>query len=136
MSARIMSVVAMVFTLGAAVASQTCAAATTASNTIHEYDTDNDKTLDLAEVKAAASAHFDKLNKDTDGTLDPTEVKGIIGVKAFKAADTDNDGTLSKDEYLSLVERLFNKADVDKDGTLNARELKSRTGQRLQLLIA
>ncbi len=37
---------------------------------VSKYDTDNDKSLDLAEVKAAASAHFDKLNKDGDTTLE------------------------------------------------------------------
>ena len=35
---------------------------------------DSDKTLDLAEVKAAAAAHFDKLNKDSDDTLDAKEL--------------------------------------------------------------
>jgi hypothetical protein len=31
---------------------------------VSKYDKDNDKSLDLNEVTAAASAHFDKLNKD------------------------------------------------------------------------
>ena len=41
-----------------------------ATATVSKYDKDHDKTLDLAEVKAAASAHFSKLDKDGDGTLD------------------------------------------------------------------
>jgi Ca2+-binding EF-hand superfamily protein len=86
-------------------------------------------------VKSAASAHFDKLDKDKDGTLDANEVKSVIGAKAFKAADPDNDGTLSKEEYLALVEKLFTKTDVDKDGTLDAKELKSEAGHRLRRLI-
>jgi hypothetical protein len=60
-----------------------------------------DMTLDLAEVKTAASAHFDKLNQDGDSTLEAAEVKGVIGTKLFNLADPDHDGTISKDEYLA-----------------------------------
>jgi hypothetical protein len=102
---------------------------------VAKYDKDNDRTLDLAEVKAAAAAHFDKLNKDSDSTLESKEVKGVIGPKAFAAADTDHDGSLSKDEYLALVTKLFNRADADHDGTLSASELKSKSGQALKRLI-
>lgn len=107
----------------------------TAGDVVSKYDTDNDKTLSVAEVKAAAAAHFDKLNKDSDTTLEANEVKHVLGRKAFKEADTDNDGTLSKDEYLALVEKLFKRADVDHDGTLNAAELRSKSGQELKRLI-
>jgi hypothetical protein len=86
-------------------------------------------------VKAAATAHFDKLNKDSDDTLDANEVKGVIGARIFKAADPDNDGTLSKDEYLALVAKLFDKADVDHDGTIDAKELASKSGHALRRLI-
>ncbi|HEY1899429.1 MAG TPA: hypothetical protein VGG49_06540 [Steroidobacteraceae bacterium] len=85
--------------------------ADTPSAVVSKYDKDNDHTLDLAEVKAAASARFDRLNKDADSTLDMREVKGVIGAKAFAAADTDHDGTLS------------------------AKELSSKTGQKLKRLI-
>jgi Ca2+-binding EF-hand superfamily protein len=111
------------------------AAHPSASTVVSKTDKDNDGTLDLAEVKAAASAKFDKLNKDADGTLDAKEVKGIIGPKTFKAADPDNDGTLTKDEYLALVEKLFDKADVDHDGTLSVQELKSKAARTLKGLI-
>jgi Ca2+-binding EF-hand superfamily protein len=110
-------------------------AATPSSGVVGKYDKDNDQTLDLNEVKAAASAHFDKLDKNADGTLDSAEVQGVIGKKTFKAADPDNDGTLTKDEYLALVEKLFNKVDVDHDGTLSVQELKSKTAHALKRLI-
>jgi Ca2+-binding EF-hand superfamily protein len=110
-------------------------AAPTADDVISKYDSDKDQTLSLDEVKTAASAHFDKLNKDSDGTLEANEVKGVLGPKAFKAADKDNDGTLSKDEYLALVDRLFKRADADHDGTLNATELQSKSGRALRRLI-
>jgi Ca2+-binding EF-hand superfamily protein len=106
-----------------------------ASGIVSKSDTDNDQTLSLAEVKTAAGAHFDKLDKDADGTLDSKEVANIIGPKTFKAADPDNDGTLTKDEYLALVETLFNKADVDHDGTLSVAELKSNAAKTLRRLI-
>jgi hypothetical protein len=102
---------------------------------VSKYDKDNDKTLDLAEVQAAAATHFDKLNKDSDSTLESKEVKGLIGAKAFAAADTDHDGSLSKDEYLALVTKLFNRADADHDGKLSESELKSRSGRALKRLI-
>jgi Ca2+-binding EF-hand superfamily protein len=102
---------------------------------IAQYDTDKDQTLSLDEVKAAASAHFDKLNKDGDSTLETNEVKGVLGPKAFAAADADHDGTISKSEYLALVEKLFKRADVNHDGTLNATELHSKAGRALKRLI-
>jgi Ca2+-binding EF-hand superfamily protein len=111
------------------------ALADTAAAVVSKDDRDGDKTLDLAEVNAAASAHFARLNKDADATLDMQEVKGVIGEKAFAAADTDHDGTLSRDEYLALVQRLFKQADTDHDGTLDAKELRSKSGRRLKRLI-
>jgi hypothetical protein len=121
--------------LGAGLVLHSVTAALAASNVISKHDKDSDKTLDLAEVKAAASAQFDKLNKDSDDTLDSKEVKGVLGKKEFKAADPDNDGTLTKDEYLAIVEKLFKKADLNNDGTLNAKELKSKAGRALTRLI-
>src|SRR6202163_4029145 len=44
------------------------------SNWIRMFDTDNDGTVDLAEAKKAASALFDKLDRDHDGTLDKREL--------------------------------------------------------------
>jgi len=111
------------------------AAADTSAAVVAKYDKDSDRTLDLSEVTAAASARFDRLNKDTDTTLDMRAVKGVIGAKEFAAADSDHDGTLSKDEYLALVQKLFKRADADHDGTLNAKELSSKTGRMLKRLI-
>jgi hypothetical protein len=106
-------------------------AASSDGDVVSKYDTDNDKTLDLAEVKAAASAHFDKLNKDGDGTLENQEVKGLIGPSAFKAADTDHDGTLSKDEYLALVEKLSTgRCESRRNAERDRTEIKERAGAR------
>jgi hypothetical protein len=109
--------------------------AQSASDVVAKYDKDNDQTLDLKEVQAAAAAHFDKLNKDSDTTLEANEVKGVLGPHAFQAADTNHDGSLTKDEYLALVEKLFLKADTNHDGTLDAAELKTKSGRALKRLI-
>ncbi|SRR6266478_4716999 len=61
---------------------------------IRMFDTDNDGTLDLAEVKKAASALFAKLDRDHDGTLDKRELAGRLSAKELAAADPDHDGTL------------------------------------------
>jgi len=99
------------------------------------FDTDNDGTLDLAEVKKAATALFAKLDPDHDGTLDMRELRGRLTAKELAAADPDHDGTLTLDEYLSVVEQRFKAADPDNDGTLDAKELRSRKGQALLRLL-
>lgn len=99
------------------------------------FDTDNDGTLDLAEVKKAASAMFARLDPDRDGTLDARELRGRLSAKELAAADPDHDGTLTLDEYLAVVEQRFNTANPDKDGTLDARELSSPAGRALLRLM-
>jgi len=102
---------------------------------IARFDPDNDGTLDLDEVKKAASTLFDKLDRDRDGTLERGELRGRLSATDFAAADPDKDGTLSKDEYLNIVEKRFKAADPDNDGTLDEKELRSRTGQSLLRLL-
>jgi hypothetical protein len=70
------------------------------ANPIKMFDSDKDGTLDLAEVKKAASAMFAKLDPDRDGTLDARELRGRLSAKELAAADPDRDGTLTLDEYL------------------------------------
>jgi EF hand len=102
---------------------------------LHGLDTDNDGTVDLNEAKRAASALFDKLDRDHDGTLSRRELRGRVSASDFSNADPDRDGTLSKDEYLALVERRFRAADTDNDGTLTAKELNSPAGRALLRLL-
>ena len=102
---------------------------------IRMFDTDNDGTLDLAEVKKAASALFAKLDRDHDGTLDKRELAGRLSAKELDAADPDHDGTLTEDEYLAVVEQRFNAANPDKDGTLDAKELNTSAGRALLRLL-
>jgi Ca2+-binding EF-hand superfamily protein len=104
-------------------------------NPVQMFDTDSDGTLDLAEVKKAASALFAKLDRDHDGTLDKRELAGRLSAKELAAADPDHDGTLTADEYLAVVEQRFNATNPDNDGTLDAKELKTRAGQALLRLL-
>ena len=108
-------------------------AASGGRNAIKMFDTDNDGSLDLAEVKKAASRLFAKLDRDHDGTLDRRELGRRLS--EFAAADPDHDGTLTLDEYLSVVERRFNAANPDRDGTLDDKELNSRAGAALLRLL-
>src|SRR5450759_2382042 len=105
------------------------------TNPIQIFDIDNDGTLDLAEVKKAASALFARLDRDHDGTLDKRELAGRLSAKELAAADPDHDGTLTADEYLAVVEQRFNAANPDKDGTFDARELNTGTGRALVRLL-
>lgn len=121
--------------LAAAMTLSGAAFAASHDNTIKMFDPDNDGTLDLSEVKNAASALFDKLDPDKDGTLDARELRGRLSKKELAAADPDHDGTLTKDEYLAVVEQRFNAANPDNDGTLDAKELKSHAGRALLRLM-
>ena len=105
------------------------------ADAIKMFDSDNDGTLDLGEVKKAASALFAKLDRDHDGTLDKRELRGRVNAKDFAAADPDNDGTLDKNEFLALVEKRFKAANPDNDGTIDAKELKSAAGRSLARLL-
>lgn len=102
---------------------------------VQMFDTDGDGTIDLAEAKKAASALFDKLERDHDGTLDQRELTRRLTPKELAAADPDRDRTLTRDEYLAVVEQRFGAADPDHDGTLDARELNTRAGQALMRLL-
>jgi Ca2+-binding EF-hand superfamily protein len=111
------------------------ALAASRSNPVKMYDTDNDGTLDLAEVKKAASDLFAKLDHDHDGTLDRRELAGRLSAREFAAADPDHDGTLTQDEYLAVVEQRFNAANPDGDATLDAKELSTPAGRALLRLL-
>jgi hypothetical protein len=100
-----------------------------------KFDMDDDGTLDLKEVQAAAGSAFDKLDRDKDGTLDKKELAGRIAKSAIGDADPDKDGTVSKDEYLAYAEKLFKQADTDNEGTLDAKELRSKAGRQLMKLL-
>jgi Ca2+-binding EF-hand superfamily protein len=98
-------------------------------------DSNKDGTLDLSEVKQAASRKFDQLDRKRAGTLTRAQIGRLrLTRKEFAAADPDNDGTISKDEYLAVVEKRFNAADVDRTGKLSLQQFNSRAGLPLRRL--
>lgn len=98
-------------------------------------DTDHNGTLELTEVKKAATALFNTLDTNHRGTLSRRELRGRMNAFEFWAADLDNDRRLTKDGYLALVEQRFMVADRDNDGTLTAAEFYSRAGSPLRRLV-
>ncbi len=127
----ILAIAAAAFLIGGLPAS----AQSNNTSSIKTLDTDNDGTVDLAEAKKAASALFDRLERDKDSTLDKHELSGRLSAKELAVADPDHDSTLTKDEYLAVVEQRFNAADSDHDGTLDAKELGSPAGRALLRLM-
>src|SRR3569832_470876 len=110
-------------------------AAARAPDPIKTFDTDNDGTLALMEVKKVAAAEFAKLDRDHEGTLDARELRGRLSAKDVKAADPDHDGTLTMDEYLAVVTQRFDAANRDNDGTVAAKELRTPAGAALLKLL-
>jgi Ca2+-binding EF-hand superfamily protein len=106
-----------------------------AASALSAIDTDKDGTIDLAEVKAAAGALFDKLDVDHDGTLDRKELTDRISAEDWKIADPDSDKTISKAEYMAFVEVAFKRANPDNDATIDMKELKTPAGRALLLLL-
>ena len=102
---------------------------------IASYDSDNDNTIDLAEITKVANDQFAKLESDNDATLDAKEIGRKLSKKAFLKADPDKDATLSKEEFIALTEAMFASADDDNDGTLDDREFKTKKGQALLMLL-
>ncbi len=120
--------------LGAVCAVSQTLAASKGAGPLQVLDSDHDGTVDLNEVRTAASAVFDRLDRDHDGTLDKRELRGRLSARELAAEDGDHDGTLTKDEYLATVEKRFKAANSDSDDTLDSKELSSRSGRELQRL--
>jgi len=114
---------------------QTKASAGSVEAFIQKWDTDNDGTLTLDEVKKAADARFDALDQDHDGTLDQKEVRRVLSAKDLTKADPDKDKTLDKSEYQAIAAQRFQAADPDKDGTLDKKELSRPAGKALLRLL-
>jgi len=115
----------------ALVALPTQAAGVNVDGFIRQWDADHDGTLDLDEVKKAASARFDQLDRNHRGTLDRRKLGATMSVKEFRQADADKDGTLDKNEYLTMVEKRFRAADKNGDGKPDKKELNSPAGRSL-----
>jgi Ca2+-binding EF-hand superfamily protein len=118
--------------LGAALAAPPAqAAGVNVDAFIRQWDADHDGTLDLDEVKKAASARFDRLDRDHDGTLDRRELGATMSPQELRQADMAKDRKLDKNEYLTMVEKRFQATDKNGDGKLDKKELNSPAGKSL-----
>jgi Ca2+-binding EF-hand superfamily protein len=115
----------------ALVAPPTQAAGVNVDAFIRQWDADHDGTLDLDEVKKAASARFDQLDRDHDGTLDRRELGATMSAQELRQADIAKDRKLDKNEYLAMVEKRFQAVDKKGDGKLDKKELNSPAGKSL-----
>ena len=103
---------------------------------LQQWDTDHDGTLSVDEIKKAAIAQFEKLDRNHKGHLSRSQLAGALTLQKFRKADKDKNGTLDQDEFLSVIEELFQAADKDHDGTLDKKELESSSGRALLKLFA
>jgi Ca2+-binding EF-hand superfamily protein len=98
---------------------------------VRQWDADHDGTLSLDEVKKAAAARFDALDRDHDGTLDRRELGATMSPQELRQADLAKDRKLDKNEYLAMVEKRFQAVDQNHDGKLDKKELNSPAGRSL-----
>jgi Ca2+-binding EF-hand superfamily protein len=103
---------------------------------LQQWDTDHDGTLSVDEIKKAAIARFEELDRKHKGRLSRSQLAGALAFQQFRKADKNKDGTLDQDEFLSVFEGLFQAADKDHDGTLDKKELGSSNGRALLKLFA
>ena len=111
------------------------ASAACAGSAIEAMDSDNDGTLDMAEVETAGARIFAMLDKDKEGTLDSAELAGRLSADELQDLDSNRSGTLDRNEYAKAVAIRFRNADADGNGTLDARELATPEGAALLKLL-
>src|SRR5437016_19726 len=91
---------------------------------LQQWDTDHDGTLSVDEIKKAAIARFEELDRNHKDRLSRNQLAGVLTFQQFRQADKDKDGTLDKDEFQSAVEKPFQAADKDHDGTLEKKVIR------------
>jgi Ca2+-binding EF-hand superfamily protein len=106
-----------------------------AGSAIEAIDSDNDGTLDMAEVETAGATIFAALDKDKEGTLDASELAGRLSTEELQDLDSNRSGTLDRNEYAKAVAIRFRNADADGNGTLDAREVGTPDGAALLKLV-
>ena len=99
------------------------------------FDINHDGSIDSAEAKSAAAAHYDGLDPALDDHLSPQQAAPVLSAEEFSRADTGKDGHLTKAEYLAVVLQRFKAADTNKDGKLTRTELNTKAGQSLLKLM-
>jgi Ca2+-binding EF-hand superfamily protein len=106
-----------------------------AGSAINAMDSDNDGTLDMAEVETAGATIFAALDKEKEGTLDAGELAGRLSAGELQDLDSNRSGTLDRNEYSKAVAIRFRNADAGGNGTLDAREVATPDGAALLKLV-
>ena len=107
-----------------------------AESALSSIDVAKDGKIDLLEAKTAASAVFDKLDKDGSGVLNRNELKGRLSAQGWERAGPEGDDSLTREEYVAFVVKDFERADTNHDGKVDAKELETPEGQALLRLLA
>src|SRR5438874_4854166 len=90
---------------------------------LQQWDSDHDGNLSLDEIKKAATARFETLDRRHTGTLTRGQLAGLVSYQQFQRANIDKRRRLDQNEFLGLIEKIFHAADRDNDGTLDKKEL-------------
>jgi hypothetical protein len=111
-----------------------------AADFLKMVDTDNDKTISVAEIDAFALKKFSELKKPSEDALSMTDLRGRISQADFDAANTTHGNastvpTLSRAEFAAYVDKLFREANSVGEKTLSETELKTPAGGKLILLL-
>src|SRR6266849_5055365 len=85
---------------------------------LQQWDTDHDGTLSLDEIKEAAVARFEELDRNHKGTLTRSQLAGIVSYQQFRQTDKDNDGTLDKKELGSSAGKALLRLFAVRQGPL------------------
>ena len=103
-------------------------------------DADGDKTLSLAEVRAAAAKRYDLIRSKNGGHVTMLQLGGRLVPADLKTAGGPSglSAAVSKDEYLALASKFFDAADAKRtqsdapgSGKLDVEELESPAGKKL-----
>ncbi|MEP6483244.1 MAG: EF-hand domain-containing protein [Rudaea sp.] len=97
-------------------------------------DANHDRVVTQDEYIAAATAHFNKIDKDGSGELTAQQIAASprmvkheqrIASHEVKRMDTDGDGTVSQAEFMAGAKARFVKLDKNADGFVDADELSA-----------
>ncbi len=106
-------------------------------------DADNNGSITLAELEAAAAARFAKVDADSDGFVTAEEMAALrergnderrakMAERIVERMDTDDDGKLSLEEMTAKrgPAQMLERLDADGNGELSKEEIADARGHR------
>lgn len=106
------------------------------SSMFDRFDSNQDGSIDRAEVESKLSQRFSQMDTDGDGVVSQAEMRDFHEKmreerrqkrqdKMFKKYDTDGDGVLSSEELSARSLTMFDRMDKDGDGVVTMEERKA-----------